>query len=77
MCYIWISEQTAVISLYGVNPLGQMYNEVGGACGTCGKEERCIQGVGGVTDGKRQLRRPRCRWGHNIKINIQEIGCLD
>ena len=63
-----------------MNPLGQMCNEVGGACGTCGREERYIQAVGGVTDGKRPLRRPRCRLEHNIKINHQEMGwerCLD
>jgi hypothetical protein len=81
MCFIWISEQTAVISLYGINPLGQMYNEVGGGgSGTFGIEERCVQGVGGMTDWKRPLRKPRCRWEHSIKINLQEMGlerCLD
>jgi len=34
----------------------------------------CVQGVGGVTDGKRPLRRPRCRWEQNIKINLPEMG---
>jgi hypothetical protein len=25
-------------------------------------------------EGKRQLRRPRCRWVDNIKIDLREIG---
>jgi hypothetical protein len=29
--------------------------ELGRARGTCGAEERCIQGFGGETEGKRQL----------------------
>jgi hypothetical protein len=24
--------------------------------------------------GKRPIRRPRCRWGNNIKMNLKEIG---
>jgi len=27
-------------------------NEIGGACGTCGGKERCIQGFGRKTGGK-------------------------
>ena len=26
-------------------------------------------------EGKRPLRRPRCRWEDNIKMNLQEVGC--
>ena len=36
-------------------------NEVGGACSTHGGEERCIQGFGGETEGKRSLGRHRHR----------------
>jgi hypothetical protein len=25
-------------------------------------------------DGKRPLRRPRCRWEHNVKIGLRETG---
>jgi len=25
--------------------------------------------------GKRPLRRPRCRWEGNIKMDLQELGC--
>jgi hypothetical protein len=28
----------------------------------------------GKPKGKRQLRRPRCRWEDNIRMNIREIG---
>jgi hypothetical protein len=28
----------------------------------------------GKTDGKRPLRRPRRRWGDNIKMDLQEVG---
>jgi hypothetical protein len=37
-----------------------------------GGQERCIQGLVGKTEGKRPLRRPRCRWDNNIKMDIQE-----
>ena len=39
------------------------------ACDTYGGEERQIQGFGGQTGGTRPLRRPRCRWGDNIKMD--------
>jgi hypothetical protein len=28
----------------------------------------------GMSEGKRLLRRPRCRWVNNIKMDIGEIG---
>jgi hypothetical protein len=28
----------------------------------------------GKPEGKRQLERPRCRWGDGIKIDLREIG---
>jgi hypothetical protein len=48
-------------------------NEMGGACGTYGREERCIQGFGGEPEGKRPLRRPWRRWENNIEIYLKEI----
>jgi hypothetical protein len=30
--------------------------------------------VVGKPEEKRQLRRPRCRWGDNIKMDLREIG---
>jgi hypothetical protein len=29
----------------------------------------------GKPEGKRPLRRPRCRWEANIKMDLQEVGC--
>jgi hypothetical protein len=29
----------------------------------------------GKLEGKRPLGRPRCRWGDNIKRDLQEVGC--
>jgi hypothetical protein len=31
--------------------------------------------LGGKPEGKRPLLRPRSRWKHNIKIDLQEVGC--
>ena len=28
----------------------------------------------GEPEGKRPLGRPRCRWEHNIKMDLQEVG---
>jgi hypothetical protein len=29
----------------------------------------------GRPEGKRSLRRPRCRWEDNIKMDLEEVGC--
>jgi hypothetical protein len=29
----------------------------------------------GKPEGKRPLRRPRCRWEDNIRMDLREIGC--
>jgi hypothetical protein len=51
---------------------GWVYNTYGG-------EERCIQGFGEETEGKRPLERLRCRWEDNIKVDLQEVefGAVD
>jgi hypothetical protein len=46
---------------------------MGGACGTYGRQERCIQGLVERPDG-RPIERPRRRWEDNIKMNFQEVG---
>jgi hypothetical protein len=51
-------------------------NEMGGTCSAYGGGERYIQGFGGKPEGKRQLGRPRRRWEDNIKIDLQEVGCI-
>ena len=47
---------------------------MGGACGTYVGRERCAQGFGGETCGKKPLGRPRCRWEDNIKMVLREVG---
>ena len=38
-------------------------------------EERGVHRVlVGKPEGKRPLGVPRCRWGHNIKMDLQEVG---
>jgi hypothetical protein len=49
-------------------------NEMGWACGTCERQERCTQGFGGETLGKESLGRPRFKWEDNFKMDIQEAG---
>jgi hypothetical protein len=42
----------------------------------CMRERRGVYRVlMGKPEGKRPLRRPRCRWQDNIKMNFQEVGC--
>jgi hypothetical protein len=51
---------------------------MGGACSiTFGGEERCIQGLGRKTEGKRPLGISRCRQEDNIERDLQEVGCGD
>jgi hypothetical protein len=50
-------------------------NEMGWACGAYGGEERRIQGLMGISEGKRPLGKPRCRREDNIKMDLQEVGC--
>jgi hypothetical protein len=49
-------------------------NEMGGACGKYGKQERFTHGADGLPDGNRSLGRPRRRWKDNMKTNLQEVG---
>jgi hypothetical protein len=51
-------------------------NEMGGACSAYGGGERCVQGSGGKTEGKRPLGIPRHRWEYNIRMDLQEVGCV-
>jgi hypothetical protein len=38
-----------------------------------GEKRNACRILVGKSDGKRPLRRPRCRWVHNIKIDLREI----
>ena len=35
------------------------------------------RGFAGKPEGKRPFRRPRRRWEDNIKMDLQEVGCVD
>jgi hypothetical protein len=54
-----------------------MQNEVGRACGTNGRGERCVQGFGEKDRRKKPLDRPRLRWENGIKMDISEIGLVE
>jgi hypothetical protein len=47
---------------------------MGGACGSHGGGEKCIQHFGGKPDGRRPLGRPRRRWEDNIRMDFGEVG---
>jgi hypothetical protein len=50
-------------------------NEMVGACGAQGGQEREVHRVlVGKPDGKRPLGKPRRRWEGNIKMDRQEVG---
>ena len=51
-------------------------NEMGGACSTYDGEKRFILCFGGKPEGKRPFGKPRSRWKINIKIDLQEMGCV-
>jgi hypothetical protein len=48
---------------------------MGGACSACGERRGLNRVLVGKLEGKRPLRRPRCRWEDNIKADLQEVGC--
>jgi len=46
---------------------------MGGERGTCGGEDRCIQGLVGKPEKTRSLRRTMRRWEDNIKMDLHEV----
>ena len=46
-------------------------NVMGGACGSYGRHEICMQGFSGETLGKESFKKIRCRWEDDIKIDPQ------
>ena len=48
-----------------------MENEIGGACSTCGGEEKYVQGL--VGESERILGKLRRRWEGDIKMDAEEI----
>jgi hypothetical protein len=50
-------------------------NEMGGECSTYGERRDVYRVLVGKPEGKRPLKRPRCRWEDNIKMDLQDVGC--
>jgi hypothetical protein len=48
-------------------------NEMGGACGTYGREKRCIKCFERILEETRLLVKPRNRLEYNIKIDLHNI----
>jgi len=48
---------------------------MGGACSTYGEKRGVCKVLVGKPEGTRPLERPRRRWGDNIKMDLQEVGC--
>jgi hypothetical protein len=70
--HFWLNIYTT-ISKYGYCAGDKIENEMGGACSAYGGRESRVQGFGGETWGKET---PRCRWEDNIKMDLQEVGCV-
>ena len=49
---------------------------MGGACGTYGEGRGVYRSLVGKPEGKRPLGIPRRRWEDNIKMDLQEVGCV-
>jgi hypothetical protein len=47
---------------------------MGRACSTNGVKRNAYRILVGKPEGKRRLRRPRCKWKDNIRIDLREIG---
>jgi hypothetical protein len=48
-------------------------DNIGMACSTNGAKRNVYRMLVGKSEGKRPLRRPRCRWVDNIKMDLREI----
>ena len=48
---------------------------MGGECSTCGEGIGMYRVWVGKPEGKGPLGRPRRRWGNNINMDFQEVGC--
>jgi hypothetical protein len=46
-----------------------------GTCSADGEKRGVYKVLMGEPEGKRPLRRPRCRWEDNIRMDLQEVGC--
>jgi hypothetical protein len=49
-------------------------NEMGGACGTCGRQERCVHDFGGRSERMGVLEKYTPRWEDNITMGLEGVG---
>jgi hypothetical protein len=42
-----------------------------------GQMRNAYKTLAGKLEGKRPCGRPKCRWEHNINMNLKETGCKD
>ena len=49
---------------------------MGGAYSSYGERRDIYRVLVGKPEGKRPLGRPRRRWKNNIKMDLQEVGCV-
>ena len=47
---------------------------MGGTCGTCGGQEKLVQGSVGKSGGKIRLGRHRSTWEDDTKMDLKRIG---
>jgi hypothetical protein len=50
---------------------------MGGACSSDGERRGVYRVLVGKPEGRRTLRRPRCRWEDDIMMDLQGVGCGD
>jgi len=51
-------------------------NEMGWACGAYGRGEGVYRVLVGKPEGRRPLGRPRRGWADNIRMDLEEVGCV-
>ena len=49
---------------------------MGGACSTYGERRGVYRVFVGKPEGQKSFGRPRRRWEDNIKMDLQEVGCV-
>jgi hypothetical protein len=47
---------------------------MGRACSTIWEKRNVYRILVGISGGRKPLRRPRCRWVDNIKMDLRQIG---
>jgi hypothetical protein len=49
-------------------------DEMGGACSTHRRDEKCYSILVRIPEGKRLLKKPRHKWEDNIRMDVRESG---